>query len=195
MNILSLHKNALPPTNLHPFPYICKKTRDYVRLFVKWDISPPILNALKNDVSSTYDLYVEVSPFRGDIADYFDQIHGQVKAWEILSVLEENQQNEGVWNTIDIVLIDDDMYDESGKSVFQLTRWSVSVLSMKRFQSEFYGLKRNEPLLQERITKMLVRSLGVIYCGFERVKNEESILRESINSLDDVDIMNRSIWE
>jgi predicted Zn-dependent protease len=66
---------------------------------------------------------------------------------------------------------------------------NVAVIATERMDPAAYGLDRDEELFRSRLEKMLVRYIGFLVLGQSQSPDPYSVLRSSILSLDDLDVM------
>jgi predicted Zn-dependent protease len=66
---------------------------------------------------------------------------------------------------------------------------NVGIIATRRMNPEYYGLAHDDELFRSRLEKMFVRYLGFLVLGRPDSRDPFSVLRSSILSLDDLDLM------
>jgi predicted Zn-dependent protease len=66
---------------------------------------------------------------------------------------------------------------------------NVAVIATRRMDPRFFGLAYDDELFRSRVDKMFLRYLGVLVLRLPTSSNPYSVLRASLRSLDDLDVM------
>jgi len=66
---------------------------------------------------------------------------------------------------------------------------NVAVIATRRMDPKFFGLAYDDELFRSRLDKMFLRYLGALVLGLPTNNDPYSVLRASIRSLDDLDVM------
>jgi predicted Zn-dependent protease len=95
--------------------------------------------------------------------------------------------------TIYIILTADDLNTEDRKFrfVFMSTAPALrmAVVSMARMQDSFYGAPNTPFRTKARMYKMVKRTVGMLYYGYDRSIDKKSVMYSPIMSLNDLDFM------
>jgi hypothetical protein len=90
-----------------------------------------------------------------------------------------------------IALTDDDLFDPASERpfVFSYERGNLALVSSARMRSG-----DGTAAMHARLYKAITRVLGVRYCGFPQNQNPRSVLFDTVDSVDALDLVDEAIW-
>ncbi|MGC2572246.1 MAG: archaemetzincin family Zn-dependent metalloprotease [Candidatus Nitrosopolaris sp.] len=156
---------------------------------ISFELTVYLLSSLEQKLSKAFDAITKVLPSIKQTLlppSSFDNKRGQWKSDEILNwLLYKNKPDK---STIMLASCDFDAYSDGLNFVFGQAHvfGRVSAIYLPRLRPEFYGLKTNNSLFHQRITKEAVHELGHVR-GLNHCNKPTCVMYFS-NSLSDTDI-------
>jgi archaemetzincin len=160
---------------------------------ISFELTVYLLSSLEQKLSKDFVATIKVLPTTQQTLlplSSFDKNRRQWKSDEILDWLlyKNKNKNKPDRSTIMLAICDFDAYSDGLNFVFGQAHivGRVSAIYLPRLRQEFYGLKTNNSLFHQRITKEAVHELGhargLIHC------NKSTCVMYFSNSLSDTDI-------
>jgi predicted Zn-dependent protease len=121
----------------------------------------------------------------------YDSARKQFVAEQLVTYVEGAEADPLSGPSVVIAVTASDMYIRAltWRFAFGYRATPVGLIATARFAPTSYGLPADGELFRSRVEKMFVRYLGLIALGRSESRNPYSVLRSSILSLDDVDLM------
>jgi len=131
-------------------------------------------------VKSTQDIFerpADVQPASLNIALAYDNSRRQYNSTALLvQILKTRGQNDDKWITV----VDVDLYVPVLTFVFGEAQFSgmAAIVSTHRLANQFYGLRRDDTLLLQRLGKEIIHELGHTF-GLYHCRQFECVMRSS----------------
>jgi len=157
------------------------------------ELDNDILNLLTDSISKEFtNSKVTINPIlKFDVQDFIDKHRNQIRSSDLLLwILETFKPSKEIKI---LVICDIDAYSGDLNFVFgeaYSREGRVGAIYLPRLRQEFYGLKSDKLVFQERILKEAIHELGHAF-GLFHCNNKRCVMHFS-NSLHDTDIKGRS---
>lgn len=159
-----------------------------------------LIDALIVHCRQKLHLSVETLPRLGSDRLWVDPDRDQIVAERVVSSLRQRYPRHARNDAVIIGITSADMYiaRSSYRFVFGYrpggdSGQRVSVISTARMSPEFFRQPPNESLLMERLRKMVVRYLGVLYFQLPFNPDPKSVLYKNLLGLDELDAMGEDL--
>ncbi|MBI5517451.1 MAG: hypothetical protein HY909_27015 [Deltaproteobacteria bacterium] len=155
------------------------------------------VEALAARYRRAYRVPVTVLPPVPAAAEAFDRARGQYEASALLAAVERAHAatlSDPSARVLAVATEDQYIATRRWRYAFAAYGERVAVVSTARMDPAFYGDQADRGLVDARLHRMVTRVLAGIYCGLPRRGAPDSVLRPEVLSLDDLDVIDESVW-
>lgn len=145
-------------------------------------------------------LSIDTLPRLGSDRVWVDPSRGQIVAERVIASLRQRYPRHARNDAVIIGIASADMYIARYSWQFAFgyrpggsSGQRVAVVSTARMTPEFYHAPRNENVLMERLRKMVIRYIGVLYFQLPFNTDQNSVLYKDLLGLDELDAMGEEL--
>lgn len=142
------------------------------------------LNRLSGEIVKAYGLGVIVHESYSDLTEYYSPSRRQYDGNSLLSIIGSHHGNRAI-KTIGLFRVD--LFIPVLTYIFgqAVLSGNTAIASLYRLRNELYGLEKDEELLLERFTKVVIHELGHAF-GLIHCRNPKCVMRSS-TYVEDID--------